>query len=313
MEDNRERITSYMGGKMKDLSVVIVSYNTRDLTIGAIESVIKTAGKLSYEIIVVDNDSKDDSVDAIKKKNYKHVSVIKNDQNYGFSKANNIGIKKTSGRYVLFLNSDTVVYEHTLETMVNFMDDHPKVGASTCELLLVSGNIDDASHRGFPTPWNSFCHFFKLAKVFPHTKLFTGYSMGWKDLKTIHEIDALAGAFMLVRREAGEQVKWWDEDYFWYGEDLDFCYELKQHGWKIYYVPTVKTLHFKGASGGIKKESESITQASNETKLRATRARFTAMRIFYKKHYAGKYPGIITWAVDKGITYLEKRAVKRYS
>jgi GT2 family glycosyltransferase len=107
---------------------------------------------------------------------------------------------------------------------------------------------------------------------------------------------------MMVRREAGEQVGWWDEDYFFYGEDLDFCYELKKSGWKIYFVPDVKTLHYKGVSGGIKKHSQNLTTADKSTKRRATHARFDAMKIFYKKHYMKKYPFFITrlvfWAID---------------
>ena len=126
------------------------------------------------------------------------------------------------------------------------------------------------------------------------------------DLEKTHEIDALAGAFMLVRRPAGEEVKWWDEDYFFYGEDLDFCFMLKQKGWKIYYVPGVFIKHFKGVSGGIKSVSKDITTASEETKIRATKSRFNAMRIFYKKHYKSEYPGIINFLVNVGISIREK-------
>ena len=106
---------------------------------------------------------------------------------------------------------------------------------------------------------------------------------------------------MIVSRDAGEQVGWWDEDFFWYGEDLDFCYRLREHGWEIYFVPQFSTLHYKGTSGGLKKESQKISTASKETKLRATNARFDAMKIFYKKHYVNKYPKIATSLVFLGI------------
>jgi hypothetical protein len=165
-----------------------------------------------------------------------------------------------------------------------------------------NGQIDDASHRGFPTPWNAFVHFSGLAKIFGKTKLFGGYNLGFKNFSETHEIDALAGAFMVVRREAGEKVSWWDEDYFFYGEDLDFCYMLQQKGWKIYYVPEFSVLHYKGVSGGLKKVSKDITTADSETKKRATKARFDAMRIFYKKHYEDKYPLFITRLVYTGIS-----------
>lgn len=293
---------------MKDLSIVIISYNTKDLTSECVESIKRNvSAKISYEIIVVDNDSKDGSVELLENK-FPDILVIASKENLGFAKANNVGIKRSVGRYVLCLNSDTVVYPGVLEYMVSFMDEHKSAGASTCKLEMLNGEIDDASHRGFPTPWNAITHFSGLSKVFPHSKLFSGYWQGWKDLSKIHQIDVLAGAFMLIRREAGDQVDWWDEDYFFYGEDVDFCYQLGQKGWRIYYVPTVKILHYKGASGGIKKASQEITTATKETKRRVTKARFNAMRIFYKKHYVKKYPKVLTWFVMQGINVRERMA-----
>jgi hypothetical protein len=239
-------------------------------------------------------------------KNFKDVILIKNKQNLGFSKANNIGVKKTSGKYVLFLNSDTIVYENTLKYMVDFMDKHENAGAATCKLIMPNGEIDDASHRGFPTPWNAFSHFSGLSKIFSKTKTFGGYNLTYLDFEKVHEIDVLAGAFMLVRRSAGEKVGWWDEDYFFYGEDIDFCFMLKQNDWKIYYVPEVSILHYKGVSGGLKKISEHISTADKTTKAKSTRERFNAMRIFYKKHYEKEYPFPITYLVYLGISLKQK-------
>jgi GT2 family glycosyltransferase len=285
-----------------DLSIIIVSYNTKEFLKGCIESIYKTTKNIKFEIIVVDNASSDGTVQLLEKLKTENFKFIANKENMGFSKANNIGVKQASGRYILFLNPDIEVHEKTLEGMVQFMDQHQDGGAATCKVVMPSGQIDDASHRGFPTPWNSFSHFTGLAKVFGKRKLFGGYNLGFKDLTKTHEIDALAGAFMIVRKEAGEQVGWWDEDYFFYGEDLDFCYMLKQDNWKIYYVPDYLVLHYKGVSGGIKKTSQDITTANKETKIRATKSRFNAMRIFYKKHYEGKYPWFITRLVYLGIS-----------
>lgn len=286
---------------MIDLSIIIVSYNTKAFLEKCLDSLRKNAPiQYSFEIIVVDNDSKDGSCEMVKK-NFIDVQLIENKKNYGFSKANNIGIKKAKGRYILFLNSDTEVSQDTLDTMVAFMDDQTDAGAATCKVVMPNGKLDDASHRGFPTPWNSFSYFSGLAKLFPKSMLFNGYNLAWKDIHKTHTIDALAGAFMLVRREAGEQAGWWDEDYFFYGEDLDFCYELSQKGWNIYYVPIVKILHYKGVSGGIKHVSKALTTASSETKKRITRERFNAMKIFYEKHYKDRYPGVVTWFIMKGI------------
>jgi hypothetical protein len=293
---------------MIDLSVIIVSYNTREFLKKCLASIISSvSNQLKYEVIVVDNASTDGSAEAIGNFQFpiSNFQFIENKKNLGFSRANNIGVKQVKGRYLLFLNPDTIVYPNTLQTMVDFMDKHKDAGAATCKVVLPNGEIDDASHRGFPTPWNAFCHFFGLSKLFSHSKLFSGYSLGWMDLSKTHEIDALAGAFMLVRRKAGEEAGWWDEDYFFYGEDIDFCYMLKEKGWKIYYVPTVSVLHYKGVSGGIKKVSKNITTASQETKKRATKWRFAAMKIFYNKHYKQKYPWFVSWLVDKGISLRE--------
>ncbi len=289
---------------MIDLSIIIVSYNTQQFLRSCLESIFEKIPKaLLFEVIVVDNASKDQSV-AMVKREFSKVHVTANKANLGFSKANNIGVSHAKGKYILFLNPDTRFETHeqqTVQHLLDFMNQYSEVGALTCKLVLPNGTIDEACHRGFPTPWNAFCHFSGLSKVFPRMKLFTGYSLEWLDLNTTHEIDACAGAFILVRQKAGEMIGWWDEDYFWYGEDLDFCYRLKQKGWKIYYVPTVRVWHHKGVSGGIKKMSEHITTADRETKIRATEARFEAMKIFYKKYYATKYPKFLTLLVMWGI------------
>ncbi|MBI4137007.1 glycosyltransferase family 2 protein, partial [Candidatus Roizmanbacteria bacterium] len=226
--------------------------------------------------------------------------------NEGFAKANNIGIKKSSGEYILLLNPDTIVSPETISHVMNYLDEHTDVAVATCRVELPSGKLDDASHRGFPTPWNAFCHFSGLGTVFPQSVLFNGYHLGYHHMDQIHEIDACAGAFMMIRREAGEQVGWLDEDYFWYGEDVDFCYRIKQSGYKIMYIPVVSIVHYKGVASGIKKHSQTISTADSETTKRAQQARFDVMNIFYEKHYKNKYPQFITFLVTTGISLLKK-------
>lgn len=283
-----------------ELSIIIVAYNTKDFLIDCIESIEKTT-KTSYEIVVVDNASSDDGIAALREKQFENLTIIENRQNFGFSKANNIGVKESSGRFVLFLNPDTVVHSRTIDGMVEFMKTHKDAGAATCFLELPNGKLDDAAHRGFPTPWRSFAYFSNLAAQFPKSRFFSGYTMSYENIGKTHEIDALAGAFMLVRREVGEEVGWWDEDFFWYGDDLDFCYRLRERGWKIYFVPEFKTLHYKGVSGGIKKISKHLTTADEQTRKKAIDARFEAMKIFYDKHYKNKYPAIVRNFVLFGI------------
>lgn len=165
------------------------------------------------------------------------------------------------------------------------MEKNLNAAVSTCFVQLKNGEIDDACHRGFPTPWNAFCHFSGLSRLFINSTLFNGYHLGYRDLDNIHEIDSCTGAFMLIKRQVGDKINWFDENYFWYGEDLDFCFRVKKEGFKVYFVPEVKIIHFKGISSGIKKHSQNLSNASFKTKYQSQKARFAVMRIFYAKHY----------------------------
>lgn len=288
-----------------DLSIIIVNYNTKNFLRQCLKSLDP-----DKEIIVVDNNSSDGSPVMVAKE-FPQIKLIKNKENLGFAKANNIGIRKSSGRYILFLNPDTIVQKNTLKTMIKFMDENPKVGAATCRVELVDGQLDQACHRGFPTAGNAFCYFSGLGKLFPKSKIFAGYSLTYLPLDKIHEIDAAAGAFLIVRREVGESLNWFDEDYFWYGEDLDFCYRLKQKGWQIMFVPTTKIIHYKGVASGIKKHSQQISSAKKQTRIKATKASIEVMRIFFNKHYQKKYPRFVYWLVMSGIKLLEKIRLSR--
>lgn len=293
------------------LSIVIVHYNTPDFLKQCLSSLRKSSlPEKQYEVFVVDNASTHD-VRPWLKKDFPHVRLVQNTGNTGFSRANNQAIRLSRGRYILLLNPDTVVEPETLQAMIAYMDGNPSAGAATCRLELADGTLDDACHRGFPTPWNALCFFSGLARLFPHSSFFNGYHLGYKNLNVIHEIDSACGAFLLIRRSAGEAIDWLDEEYFWYGEDIDLCYRLKQKNWKILFVPHVKTLHYKGVSSGIKKHSQNVASAGIETRRLATKARFDVMRIFYRKHYMKKYPGWLTGFVLLGIGIKERIALRR--
>lgn len=295
------------------LSIIIINFNTYKYLARCLSSIFKSELRRdSYEIIVVDNASKDDSVNQLIK-DYPHIRLIVNKKNIGFAKANNQALKKASGEYILFLNPDTIILKNSLSVTLNFMKKHGQAGVATCRVKLSEGRLDDACHRGFPTPWNALCQFTGLALLFPGTNLFNGYHLGYRDLDKIHEIDSCSGAFMLVRREAGSKIDWFDKEYFWYGEDLDFCYRIKEKGWKIFYIPEVKIIHYKGVASGIKKHSRKISSADKETKLLATKARFEVMRIFYRKHYQGKYPPWLTSFILMGIRVKEWLTFKYYA
>jgi hypothetical protein len=296
---------------MIDLSVVTLNFNTPELTAALLESLSKVRKnhELNFEVFVV-NLTPDDGLHKILQEKYPWVREIQA-QNRGFAANNNVAIPHAKGRYLLFLNNDTTVPTGTLSEMVRLMDGDPQIGAATCYIELALGGMDVDCHRGFPTPWASFCHFTGLAKLFPRSIIFGRYHQTWKDFKKTHEIDACCGAFMLVRRELIDRLGAWDESFFFYGEDLDWCYRIKDAGFKIVYHPRVKIIHHKGATSGLRKESRMITAATRETRKRTAQASTEAMRIFYKKHYRNKYPCLVTWLVLAGVGVLEKIRVRR--
>jgi GT2 family glycosyltransferase len=279
--------------KSVDISVIIVNFNTVNLLREYLMSLEKADTKAFYmEIIVVDNGSKDGSNDMVREE-FPHVILVEQGDNLGFAKANNIGMKQAVGRYVLLLNSDTEVNHDTLAVMIAFMDANPRIGLSTCKVLLQDGSMDPASHRGFPTPWASFTYFLGLERIFPHSRFVSQYHQGYKDIHSIHQIDSPSGAFFFLRRSVIERVGLLDEEYFMYGEDLDFAYRIKSAGFEIWFNPTVSTLHKKKQSG----------RAHNDMLLRKkiNHHFYTTMKIFYRRHLEKKYPWIVNFFVYLGI------------
>lgn len=302
------------------LSIIILNYNTKNLTLEAIKSIEKNypqeLASGEYEVIIADNASPDDSLNAFKeyKKHTKIKSflVLDNKKNLGFSAGNNEAVPYAHGRYVLFLNPDTLMQSNTLPYLIKFLDNHPDAGAATCKIVSPNGELDRNCLRGFPTPWNAFCHFSGIGKLFPGIRLFSGYlQSGWRDTNKLQDVDAIEGAFIMLSKKVGGQIGWFDEDYFFYGEDLQMCFDIHKAGYKIYYVPEVNIIHYSGASTGIKKQSQNITTADKEIKKKAQTWRFDAMRIFYKKNYSNKYPEFFNNLVFRGINYLQKKNLEK--
>jgi len=284
-----------------DLSVIILSYNTKDLLKNCLRSVLRN-GKIrgEREIIVVDNNSSDGSPMMVRK-SFPEVTLILSPKNLGFAGGNNLALKTVKGRYLLFLNSDTEIFPNSLKEAIDFMETDSKIGAMTPQTMLFSGGMDPDCHRGFPTPWASITYFLGLEKIFPKSHLFGQYHKFYQDLSRPHEIDAGFGTFMLVRREVVNQIGPWDENYFFYGEDLDYFYRIKQAGWKVMFYPHPLLLHHKGGSSGLRKESRKVASVSRETRIKSAQASIKAMEIFYRKFYQGKYPAAITSLVLTGI------------
>ncbi|MCX6816306.1 MAG: glycosyltransferase family 2 protein [Candidatus Beckwithbacteria bacterium] len=276
-----------------DLSIIIVNYKTKDLTLQTLKSVFQAQPpKGKMEVILVDNASDDDTTITARKL-FPPIKIIDSQTNIGFAGGNNLGIRQAKGRYVLLLNSDTLIEADTLVKMVEFMDNNPKAGLSTCQVKLLNGELDPASHRGFPTPWAAFTYFLGLEKIFPSSRIFGQYHLGCKNLREVHEIDSPSGAFFMLKKRALDQVGLLDETFFMYGEDIDLAYRLKKAGWQIIYTPITKIIHLKGASG--------ISSSSKSQRLKTTASFFNTMKIFYHKHYQKKYLFLIKWLVFLGI------------
>ncbi|QQG43442.1 MAG: glycosyltransferase family 2 protein [Candidatus Daviesbacteria bacterium] len=275
-----------------NLSVVIVNFNSGDFLVECLDSLEQVKNEVNLEIWVVDNASLDTSIKKARKK-YPHVNYLLEKQNLGFGKANNLALRQIKNEYILILNPDSQVLPGTLELMLNFMKENPDVGASTCRVEKADGTLDWASHRGWPTPEAAFRYYFLGDDSL--------YHLTKRPMSKAHEIDALAGAFMLTRKSVLEKTGLFDEDYWLYGEDLDLCFRIKQNGFKIMYVPEVKVLHLKGVASGLKKHSQNISTATRQSQLRAFNSFYETMKIFYQKHLEKNYPFFINWLVFLGI------------
>lgn len=292
------------------LSIIIVSFNVEELLVKCLESIEKNSKGLPLEVFVVDNDSADNTVLTIRKK-FPNVRLTANEKNLGFSKANNQALKKAKGEYLLILNPDTELKVDTLSKMINFMDENKNVAISTCRVELADGSLDRDCRRHFPTPWRSFYHFSNLSKIFSGSRIFDQYYIGYMPDNIEQEIDACAGAFMMIRSSVLKKVGYFDEDFFFYGEDLDLCWRFKEKGYRIVYTPITKIIHYKGASSGIKDTSKKISKATKESKKKVLRESTRAMRLFYDKHYKSMYPFYINWPVYFSMWLLERYRIWR--
>lgn len=290
------------------LSIIILNYNASHVLKDCLKSLDNYGVWLhkNCELFVVDNASKDDSVSMIRA-NFPWVKLIENNDNLGFSKGNNVAIRQATGDYQLLLNPDTVVLPDTLQKCLDFLKNNQECGVVTCRVEFPDGRLDLDCHRGFPTPWASLTHFVGLSKLFPKSKLFGQYQLSFEDLTTSHEIDSAVGAFMMMPKKALDEVGLLDEQFFFYGEDIDWCFRFKKAGFKVYYYPECKIIHYKGYSSGIRKETQNVTTATTETKRRIALESVRAMRLFYDKHYKNTYPFFITWFVYGGMFLLKQK------
>jgi N-acetylglucosaminyl-diphospho-decaprenol L-rhamnosyltransferase len=270
-----------------DLSVVIVSYNTRELLRRCLASLERSEELGSHEVYVVDNASVDGSP-AMVKGEFPQVRLVCSAVNGGYAYGNNLALRQARGRRILLLNPDTEVKPTAIAEMVRYLDAHPKAAAVGPKLVRPDGTLDLAARRSIPTPAVAFYRLSGLSRVFPHSQRFGRYNLTYLDPDQESEVDVLAGAFMLLRREAIEEVGLLDERFFMYGEDMDWAYRVARRGWRILYNPRVTVLHHKGAS-------------SRQHSHRMTWEFYRSMHLFYHKHFRQSMPPVIDWLVIAGI------------
>lgn len=269
------------------LSIVIVNYNVVHFLEQCLQSVYAALDNIEAEVFVVDNNSIDKSVEMVQEK-FPQVRLIANKENLGFSKANNQAIRLSCGEYVLLLNPDTVVESDTFSKAIAFMDSHPEGGGLGVRMVDGRGVFLPESKRSLPIPSVAFYKIFGLSKVFKKSKRFGRYHLTYLDENEVNEVEVLSGAFMLLRKTTLDKIGLLDEDYFMYGEDIDLSYRITQGGYKNYYFPETRIIHYKGES-------------TKKSSLNYVLVFYRAMQIFAKKHFSQKNAFIFNLIINVAI------------
>lgn len=269
--------------QLPELSICILTLNAQPYLRNCLDSIKKHGEGLNYEIIVIDNGSNDGTLTMLKG-NYPEISVIANNENLGFTKPNNQGIAiAKSPKYILLLNPDTIIYESSLQNLLAFADQHPHGGVFSPKVLNDDGTFQKHCKRGEGRPWDTFAYFLGLSKLFPQNKLFSGYLQTHLDENQPHEVPAISGCCMLIRRETIAQIGVLDEDLFAYQEDTEYCVRARKAGWKVYYTPSAQITHFGGKGG------------SRAQPYKAIYKWHQSYYIYYRKHLAKDYFFLFNW------------------
>ena len=269
--------------QLPDLSICIVTLNAQQYLRNCLESIQKHASDLPHEIIVVDNGSNDGTLTMLKE-SYPEIVVIANRENLGFTKPNNQAIQiAKSEKYILLLNPDTIVYEGSLQNLLAFADAHPQGGVFGPKVLNDDGTFQKHCKRGEGRPWETFCYFLGLSKIFPKSAFFSGYLQSHLDENQTHEVPAISGCCMLIRRETLNKIGGLDEDLFAYQEDTEYCVRARKAGWKVYYAPVAQITHLGGKGGSRAQPYKAIYKWHH------------SYYIYYNKHLAHDYFFLFNW------------------
>ncbi|HLW30215.1 MAG TPA: glycosyltransferase [Brumimicrobium sp.] len=284
------------------ISVIIVNYNVEYFLEQCLNSVFDALSSIKSEVFVVDNNSIDGSVEMVKNQ-FPQAILIDNKKNVGFSKANNQAIRIAKGDYILLLNPDTVVEEDTFQKCIDFMDEHPEGGGLGVRMIDGKGHFLPESKRGLPTPSVAFYKIFGFSRLFPKSKTFGKYHLGFLDEYQTNEVEILSGAFMFMRKTTLDKVGLLDEAFFMYGEDIDLSYRIIKGGYKNYYFPKTQIIHYKGES-------------TKKSSINYVFVFYRAMVIFAEKHFSQKNAKLFSFFINLAIYFragiaLLNRFIKR--
>ena len=275
---------------MMQTSIITVNYNSGTALKEMLDSLLPQK-RGDVEIIIVDNASVDDSI-ALITSYQDRARLIQSPDNEGFSKGVNRGLTVASGKFILLLNPDTIVNEGALAALEQFMAENTEAGIAGGRVRETDGSLQPACRRAFPSPWVAFCRLSGLGRLFPKSKIFDRYNLMFLDENATNEVDAVSGSFMMIRKDVIDQIGRFDEDYFLYAEDIDFCFRAKQSGWKNYYFPGAVVTHKKGVS-------------AETNRVRAMYEFYNTMWTFHKKHYLRRTFPPVNLAIYLGIWFLK--------
>jgi len=284
-----------------ELGIAIVSYRVPELLRGCLASLRRAEDVDGLRVCVVDCASGDGSVEMVRRE-FPEVDLVASDKNLGYVGGNNVALARLRAldprpRFVLLLNPDTVVPPRALREMLDLFARYPDVGAAGPRLHLENGELDFACKRGFPSPATSLYHMIGLSRLFPRSRRFGRYRLTFVDERALADVDSVVGAFMMVRDEVVEAVGLLDDDFFMYGEDLDWAFRIKRAGWRVVYNGQVDVLHYK--------------RQSSRQSVRAVSEFYRAMRVFFRKHYASSTPKPVGLVIEALVTALGTVAVMR--
>ena len=268
-----------------DISICMVSLNCRDVLKNCLDSLYSSVSPFSYEVIIVDNASSDDTVAQVKSYDFPRLRLLQNDRNIGFTKATNQAIRMSSGRYILWLNTDTILNTGTLHRLCLYLDENPRVGIVGPKVLNPDGTFQPQCRRGLPTPWASLAHMLRLNRLWPRHEGFGRYLLSYLPVEQACQVDAVSGCCLMARRQVLNDIGPLDEDYFGFGEDIDWCVCAKKAGWEVWYYPESSIIHLKGQGGVHAKPYHKVWGIHQ------------AMRTFHSKHLKADYTWFVTGLV----------------